>query len=209
MTVTASHTEEIRVAVQGQTQLAVRRLGPNQWVLLEDFTYRGSREQFTVRRGFITDFASNLRLLQAVLPRIGRTDGDAVLHDQHCRELAAGQCAISSCDVDGLFRQGVRRSGETRTIAWLAWTGVRWGALKNPDRRAGWWRDSPAVLAISAAVLLALFTALLGVGQAFAWLQSTLAGLAVIRWTGATLAAVVVVGAAVHGAGRLARRLRT
>lgn len=32
-----------------------------------------------------------------------------------------------------------------------------WGALFNPARRPGWWRDAPAVLGISAAGLAAVW----------------------------------------------------
>jgi len=80
---------------------------------------------------------------------------------------------VSARDADGLFRrimrEGSRLDGETPEDAvgpvtrWLMWTAVRWGAAGNPARRAGWWRDAPAVLGISLAVVLVVLAALAAV----------------------------------------------
>ena len=90
-----------------------------------------------------------------------------MLHDFGCVSLLYGTCPLSSRDVDGLFRRVVReeqaldkfRGPLHRTrdlvVRWLLWTGVRLGALANPNRRPGWWRDAPAVAAISALTLAA------------------------------------------------------
>lgn len=56
-------------------------------------------------------------------------------------------------DTDGLFRRVMREQHVGFVRRWLMWTGVRWGALANPARRAGWWRDAPLVAAITVLVL--------------------------------------------------------
>lgn len=76
-------------------------------------------------------------------------------HCTTCTRLAAGDCDISSRDADGLFRRIARESGAGLLLRWLLWTGVRWGALANPARRADWGRDAPAVTAISLLLLAA------------------------------------------------------
>jgi hypothetical protein len=68
-----------------------------------------------------------------------------VLHDWLIvRAIPAG--FVSSRDADGIFRRVLREQGVPFVKRWLMWTGVRWGALFNPPRRAGWLRDLPLVL---------------------------------------------------------------
>jgi hypothetical protein len=43
----------------------------------------------------------------------------------------------------------MRESGVPVLRRWLMWAGVRWGALANERRRAGWAFSAPGVLAIS------------------------------------------------------------
>ena len=48
-----------------------------------------------------------------------------------------------------MFRRVMRESGVPVLRRWLMWAGVRWGALTDERRRAGWWASAPGVLAIS------------------------------------------------------------
>lgn len=128
--------------------LTYRGLG--QYETAGETVYQGATDTIRIPAGFRTDLASVPRLFWALLPPDGVYEKAAVVHDWHCIQLAAGNCTISSHDADGLFRRMAREEGTGLTARWLLWTGVRWGAVFNPARRRGWWRDAPAVLAISA-----------------------------------------------------------
>lgn len=164
------------------SKVAVRREASCLWELTEPLTYAGKRETFTVPAGFRTDFASVPALVQSIIPRTGPWDEAAVVHDAFCvdlrryrDQLRTGHLhpdppMVSARDADALFRRIMREghSGDGSDGAgpvhrWLMWCGVRWGALGNPARRAGWWRDAPRVLAITAVVLAVAAVLLLAV----------------------------------------------
>jgi hypothetical protein len=129
--------------------LTVRRVSDELWEVVEPLVYRGRRDAFVVPAGFRTDFASVPRVAVWLIPRFGRYTPAAVLHDWLVTEGIAGR-AVSSRDADGLFRRVLRELGVPPVRRWLMWTGARWGALVTPVRRAGWWRDAPGVLVLSA-----------------------------------------------------------
>ena len=131
-------------------------LGAGQYKTVGPTVYVGSSDVITIPSDFPTDLASIPRPFWSLMPPNGVWEKAAVLHDFGCVSLAEGTCLLSSRDVDGLFRRVAREGGAGFAARWVLWTGVRWGALFNPARRAGWWRDSPAVLAISAVGLAAV-----------------------------------------------------
>ncbi|TFV91422.1 DUF1353 domain-containing protein [Blastococcus sp. CT_GayMR16] len=122
----------------------------------------------TIPGGFTTDLASVPRLFWALIPPQGAYESAAVLHDYLCAQLAEQYAGtyrvdidawtpergwpqrISARDTDGLFRRVMREAGVPFLIRWVMWVGVRWGALANPARRSGWWRDAPLVVFLSA-----------------------------------------------------------
>lgn len=133
--------------------------------------YVGSSDRFRIDDGFPTDLASVPRIFWALLPPHGAYERAAVLHDWLCVELAKAHRdrrppMVSSRDVDGLFRRVVRECGSGPATRWLLWCGVRWGALFNPARRAGWWRDAPAVLAVTGLALSAAAGLVFGLDRA-------------------------------------------
>jgi hypothetical protein len=128
--------------------VTVRRASDQLWEVVEPLVYRGRRDTFVVPAGFLTDFATVPRVVVWLIPRFGRYTLAAVLHDWLITEgIARGE--VSSRDADGLFRRMLRELGVPPVRHWLMWTGVRWGALVDPLRRGGWWRDTPRVLALS------------------------------------------------------------
>jgi hypothetical protein len=128
--------------------LTVRRAGEETWEVLEPLVYRGRSDTFVVPAGFRTDFATVPRVAVWLIPRFGRYTLGAVLHDWLVTVgILAG--AVSSRDADGLFRRVLAEEGVPPVRRWLMWCGVRWGALGNPLRRPGWWRDAPRLLALS------------------------------------------------------------
>jgi hypothetical protein len=150
----------------------VTRVDPVRWCLVDPLVYQGQRQSFRIPAGFVTDFATVPWWVQSLIPRTGSWTLAAVLHDWLCTELARWHSyrlptpflvqvvPVNARDADGLFRRVLREEGTDVVRCWLMWTGVRWGALANPARRAGWWRDAPAVLGISALVLAPLVLAI-------------------------------------------------
>jgi len=152
------------------TPLVVRRVSPTHWELIAPLSYQGAVDHFTVHDGLVTDFASVPRWLQSFVQATGTWTGAAVLHDDFCIQLAAGNCAVSSSDADGIFRRVMDEEGVGFVRRWLMWTAVRWAALNNPARRPGWLRDSPKVLAITLVLLAAVGAAVYGLD----WLAHTI-----------------------------------
>lgn len=129
------------------------------WRLVGPLVYRGATETFTVPDGFLTDLASVPRPVQWLVPVSGRYTWAAVLHDWLCSQLSS--CRLLGIDpraaqagprdADGIFRRVMREYGVPPARRWLMWAGVRLGSLVDPSRRAGWWRDAPAVAALALA----------------------------------------------------------
>ncbi|TKJ25205.1 DUF1353 domain-containing protein [Blastococcus sp. CCUG 61487] len=134
----------------------LRYLGAGQYATVGATDYVGQVDVISIPSDFPTDLATVPRLFWALLPPHGAYEKAAVLHDYLCVQLAQHRhcwCRppVDARETDGLFRRVMREAGVGFTTRWLMWTGVRWGALANPARRAGWWRDAPAVLAVSLA----------------------------------------------------------
>lgn len=136
-----------------ETRLELRYVGLGKYETTAPLVYRGERDVITVPVGFRTDLASVPRLFWWLLPPTGVYERAATFHDFGCVNLAAGTCLLSSRDVDGLFRRQVREDGTGLIRRWILWWGVRLGAVANPDRRPGFLRDAPAVVAISLPIL--------------------------------------------------------
>ncbi|MEN8040285.1 MAG: DUF1353 domain-containing protein [Actinomycetota bacterium] len=135
------------------TDLVVRELDVNRWRVEEDLVYEGKRESLTVPTGTPTDFASVPALLRWFIPKYGRYNKSAVLHDHLCVESAAGR--FSRADADGIFRRSMREVGVGYLRRRLMWVGVRWGG-KLAGSDAG---EAALVIGIS---ILAFPFALLG-----------------------------------------------
>ena len=138
--------------------------------------YAGSRDVITINPGERTDLASTPRIVWWFLPPTGAYEKAATIHDKLCRDCQAahdeGRAPVMSPrDVDGMFLRILREEHEHavevgddlgRIPAWkrrVLWIGVRWGALFNPARRTGWWRDAPAVVGATALVAVLLLLA--------------------------------------------------
>ena len=145
--------------------LIVQQLSSREWILVAPLSYQGSVDHFTVPEGEVTDFATVPNWLQSLVQSTGTWTLAAVIHDWMCRALAAGNCIVTSSQADGIFRRIMREEGVGPVRRWAMWAAVRWAALVNRHRRPGWlnWRDTPAVLAISAAVLAAVAVAAIGI----------------------------------------------
>ncbi len=136
--------------------LIVREINPRDWAIQHDLVYEGAKEVFTVPRGFVTDFASVPRFATWLIPVYGLYTKVAILHDWFIK-YAIGRGIISSSDADGIFRRVMREEGVPFLMAWIMWTGVRWGALLNHRRRAGWFRGKDPWLVVLITLLGAPF----------------------------------------------------
>jgi hypothetical protein len=142
-------------------------VGAGQYRTVGPTVYVGKDDLFQIEADFPTDLASVPRLFWALLPPSGGYEKAAVLHDWFCVHLAKRDCIVSARDADGIFRRVMRESGVGLLTRWAMWAGVRWGALFNPARRTGWWRDAPAVLGITALELGAVIAALYAAHRLF------------------------------------------
>jgi hypothetical protein len=158
-------------------------VGSGQYKTVGETVYVGATEVIRVPSDMPTDLASVPRIAWAILPPHGVWERSAVVHDYGCRQLADGTCALSSVDVDGLFRRIIREDQQTRhagplrrcldlVVRWILWTGVRWGALFNPARRAGWLapRSVLPTVGITAALLALVCAVLYGLDRAAHWI---------------------------------------
>jgi hypothetical protein len=131
--------------------------------LTKPLIYQGDPEHggdvITIPEGFVTDLASVPRFLSALTPIAGVHDRAAILHDHLCVQLATAwhtpnrTAQINAVDTDGLFLRCLRELGVPGFRRTLYWVGVRWGALFNPARRAGWGGTAPSVLGWSLLLL--------------------------------------------------------
>ena len=149
----------------------LRYVGLGRYATIGATTYVGGRgDIITIPSDFETDLASVPRIFWALLPPVGVYEAAAVLHDALCVRLAEERetgdpAPVGARDTDGLFRRVMRECGVGFVTRWVMWVGVRWGALANPARRAGWWRDAPLVLLISALVAAAALGLVFGVDR--------------------------------------------
>lgn len=148
--------------------------GAGQYVTSGVTEYEGKYGRMRIAEGFPTDLATVPRIFWALLPPHGGYEKAAVLHDWLCVELAKAHRErrppmVSSRDADGLFRRVMRESGVGFVTRRIMWVGVRWGAVANPARRAGWWRDAPLVLLLTAAGLAVTLAVAWGVHQGVDW----------------------------------------
>lgn len=91
------------------------------WLLLQPLVYTGKVDTFTVPAGFRTDFASVPHALTWLVPRTGRHNRAAVLHDY----LVRTPSLVSRKDADGIFRRVLRELDVDPVRRWLMYAGVR------------------------------------------------------------------------------------
>lgn len=94
------------------------------WRLREPLIYLGNTDRFDVPAGFVTDFASVPAWATWLLPRTGKHNRAAVLHDYLVRNPD-----VSRKDADGIFLRVLQELGVPEWRARLMYAGVRAGAL--------------------------------------------------------------------------------
>ena len=118
------------------------------WELTSDLIYVGNRDQFLVPAGFTTDFASIPRIFQGLIPKHGRFDAAAIVHDYlynvqplvlHSNpnpgSFSLEYVRITRKEADGVFRRIMKELG-------VGWT--RRNLMYRAVRLGGWapWRKS-------------------------------------------------------------------
>ncbi len=91
------------------------------WLLLHALHYQGKVDSFVVPAGFRTDFASVPHALTWLVPRTGKHNRAAVLHDY----LTRNPQLVTRKDADGIFRRVLRELGVPPFRRWLMYYGVR------------------------------------------------------------------------------------
>lgn len=139
--------------------VSVTQTEDGRWKLDRPLSYSDDGVTAVIEPGYVTDFATVPRIIWWLVPTYGNYTAATVLHDWMITDLLpTGQ--ITSQRVDRVFREAMKALGVSMPRRWLMWAGVRWGALFNPDRRAGWHKTAPGVLLISALALPFLLPAL-------------------------------------------------
>lgn len=113
--------------------VTVEQISNVDFQLVEELSYTGNHETFTVPVGFRTDFASVPRAFVWLLPRYGAYSQAAILHDYllHCD-------ITSRRDADGLFRRAMRELGVSVARRWLMWAAVRSASLMSGASGKEW-----------------------------------------------------------------------
>ena len=114
-----------------------------EWELLADLVYVGSRDKFIVPKGFKTDFASIPRLFQNLIPKNGRHDAAAIVHDYlyRCQPFVTIRMSqtvtfsvthdrITRLEADGVFRRILKELGVGYFRRSLMYRAVRLGGRR-------------------------------------------------------------------------------
>lgn len=154
-----------------------------QVALDSSLTWVGLSQTFIVPKGYISDFATIPKFLWWLFGPTGKYTAAAILHDWLCTQLSMKQSPVTAREVDAIFRRRCKELGVDYVSRRLLWTGVRWGALFNERRRAGWWRDAPAVMYWSAVAFAPVLVACVGILVAYLWIGVLRAVAQVVRLT--------------------------
>jgi len=104
-----------------------------QFKLHYDFTYHWGKTKITVPAGFQTDFASIPRIFRIIIPKLGRWNKAAVVHDylyQHPEsgvKFEVGHIQWSRKGVDQVFLDGMEDLGVPVWKRYVMYFGVRLG----------------------------------------------------------------------------------
>ena len=110
--------------------LICEKVGDDTWKLHHRFRYirqrAGAEETITVPKNYITDFASVPELFWNIVPKDGRWDGAAVIHD-YIYGLRGADCkpARTRAECDWIFYEGMGVLGVPQWKRWMMWTAVR------------------------------------------------------------------------------------
>jgi hypothetical protein len=132
--------------------LAVSQVDATTWETTAELVYQGTWQTLRVPVGSRTDFASAPLLVRWFVDVVTGAPA-AVLHDW-CWRYAIPAGLMEYREADGLLRQALGTVGVPTVKRWAMWAGVRWGSLltrRNGWR--GWWKDAPAVLGVSLALI--------------------------------------------------------
>lgn len=110
----------IQLPARFLTPLRLEDIDGQTMALLEPLKFYSSDLKQIVRVDppFVTDFASIPRLFQNVVPRNGRYDRPAVIHDAgyrgELRDITGAILSLTKARVDSLFREGMAAEGVGR-----------------------------------------------------------------------------------------------
>jgi len=158
----------------GDSEVAVKQVGENDWELMNELVYQGNYETFVVPAGTDTDFASVPRPFVWFIPRYGKYTRAAILHDYLWR-VKAMDGEIAWADADGLFRRTLRELDVAFLQRWIMWSAVRLASMTKRQASDGRFAQIPLALLF---VLLATVV----VGPPAIVIVASLAVFWVIEW---------------------------
>lgn len=105
------------------------------FMVLHQFTYRWQGFKITVPVGFITDFASIPRFARWLLPKLGKYNKAAVIHDYlyQCNDVI-GSLAYHRRISDKVFRDGMKETGVAKWQYTVMYWAVRIGGWASWKR---------------------------------------------------------------------------
>lgn len=127
-----------------RTELKIKEVeGGEEFELLEALIYEGNTDTFIVPAGFIMDFASIPGWANWLLPKLGKYNKAAVVHDYcyYAKPLVSGGMRrITRREADGVFRKIMRELGVPMWQRYTIWLAVRlagwvyWYRLLKSDK---------------------------------------------------------------------------
>lgn len=112
-----------------RTPLCTAKIGPGLWILLKDMEFMTPRGLFKVPAGFIIDMASVPRALTWLVPPTKSEIAEAsVLHDWF---YSKNSIQVTRAFADTCLRELMVAKGSSRSLANVAYTGVRVGGRKH------------------------------------------------------------------------------
>lgn len=136
--------------------VAISQTGLREWVTTAPLVYHGSTQTFRIEQTD-TDLGSVPQSLRALIQF--NEVASAVLHDWLWRHRVPASAdlperdRVTYRDADGILRQALMTQNVGMVRRGAIWAGVRLGALARPGGWRQWWKDAPAVLGISLAML--------------------------------------------------------
>lgn len=107
--------------------------------LHHEFTYHWRPDSWDIRItvpiGFLTDFASIPRFARVIIPKLGRYNKAAVIHDAIYKDIFPGR-RFTRKEADICFLEGMTELGVVKWKRWVMWAAVRVGGYFAWQKRS-------------------------------------------------------------------------
>ncbi|HVH00216.1 MAG TPA: DUF1353 domain-containing protein [Miltoncostaeaceae bacterium] len=125
MTTTAPRQAPLAARPRFDGDVVVRRCDYVWWRTEQEISYFDGERTWVAPKGTRTDFASVPRLLTWLIPRTGRWDKAAIVHDRLCSHPDEQNGGVTRAKADELFRHMLRHLEVAFLRRWFMWGAVR------------------------------------------------------------------------------------